>query len=75
MAWFYLIIAGLLEIAWAAGLKAGEGLTRPWVAAATLAAMLGSIVLLGLAMRSLPISTAYAAWTGIGILGSALIGL
>lgn len=75
MAWIYLFAAGLLEIAWAAGLKASEGLTRPLVSAATLIAMLGSIALLGLAMRSLPLSTAYAVWTGIGIVGTAVLGV
>jgi len=75
MAWIYLFAAGLLEIAWAAGLKASEGLTRPLVSIATLIAMLGSIALLGLAMRSLPLSTAYAVWTGIGIVGTAVLGV
>lgn len=75
MAWIYLIVAGLLEIGWAAGLKAGAGLTRPWIMAATLAAMIASIALLGLSMRSLPLSTAYAVWTGIGSVGSVLVGL
>jgi quaternary ammonium compound-resistance protein SugE len=75
MAWVLLVIAGLLEIGWAVGLKASGGLTRPWPAAATLAAMVASMWLLAIAVRTLPVGTAYAVWTGIGTVGTALIGI
>lgn len=66
MAWSILLIAGLLEITWAIGLKYTEGFTRPVPSVVTLAAMAGSVILLGLALKSLPVGTAYAVWTGIG---------
>lgn len=75
MSWFYLILAGLFEIGWAIGLKYTEGFTRLWPSAATLAAMVVSVALLGLAMRDLPVGTAYAAWTGIGAVGTVLLGM
>lgn len=75
MSWFYLILAGLFEIGWAIGLKYTEGFTRFWPSAATLAAMVVSVALLGLAMRDLPVGTAYAAWTGIGAVGTVLLGM
>jgi quaternary ammonium compound-resistance protein SugE len=75
MAWVLLVIAGLLEIGWAAGLKYSGGLTRPWPAAATLATMVASMWLLAIAVRTLPVGTAYAVWTGIGTVGTALIGI
>lgn len=75
MAWFILFIAGLFEIGWAIGLKYTEGFTRPWPTLGTLAAMILSVVLLGLAMRHLPVGTAYAVWTGIGAVGTALLGI
>ncbi len=75
MAWFYLAVAGLLEIAWAIGLKYSQGFTRPWVSTVTVAAMVASLVLLGLAMRSLPLGTAYAIWTGIGVIGTTVLGI
>ena len=75
MAWVYLVLAGLFEIAWAIGLKLSDGLTRPRVALATLAAMAISVVLLAQAQRTLPIGTAYAVWTGIGACGTALLGM
>ena len=75
MAWGILIVAGLLEIGWAIGLKVSAGLTRPWPAAATIAAMVASMWLLGVAVRTLPIGTAYAVWTGIGTVGTALVGI
>ena len=75
MSWLLLTIAGVFEIAWAIGLKSSAGFTRPWIAAGTLAALIISIVLLGLAMRHLPVGTAYAVWTGIGALGTAIIGI
>lgn len=73
MGWVYLLIAGALEIAWATGLKASEGLTRPAPTAVTAIAMVGSVVFLGLALKSLPLSLAYAIWTGIGIVGVTII--
>lgn len=75
MAWMYLFFAGLLEVAWAVGLKASDGFSRPLVSAATIAAILASLGLLGLAVRDLPVGTAYAVWSGIGILGTTAIGL
>lgn len=75
MSWILLAIAGLFEIAWAIGLKSSAGFTRPWVTAGTLAALIISFVLLGLAMRHLPVGTAYAVWTGIGAVGTAIIGI
>ena len=75
MAWTYLFIAGLFECAWAVGLKYTEGFTRPLPLALTLLAMGASIWLLALAMKSIPIGTAYAVWTGIGAVGVALFGM
>src|SRR5690606_12478257 len=71
--WIFLFVAGLFEVGWAAGLKASEGLTRPWWAAGTLVAMLASLGFLGLALRHLPLGPAYAVWTGIGTVGASLI--
>ena len=67
MAWAMLFVAGLLEIGWAVGLKYTQGFTRPGPMVATIAALIGSMALLGLAVRTLPLGTAYAVWTGIGI--------
>jgi quaternary ammonium compound-resistance protein SugE len=75
MAWTILIIAGVFEIAWAIGLKYTNGLTRLWPTVGTVAALAVSMVLLGAAVRTLPIGTAYAVWTGIGAAGTALLGL
>jgi quaternary ammonium compound-resistance protein SugE len=75
MAWFLLFLAGLLEIGWAIGLKHTDGFTRPLATALTVGAMIASMFLLGLAVRSLPIGTAYAVWTGIGTVGTALLGI
>lgn len=75
MAWVLLLVAGVLEVAWAIGLKHAQGFERPLVLAATLAAMAASIVLLGLAMRSLPVGTAYAVWVGIGAAGTVVLGI
>ena len=75
MAWTILAIAGLFEIGWAIGLKYTEGFTRLWPTVGTVVAMVVSIVLLGLAMRSLPVGTAYAVWTGIGAVGTAALGI
>lgn len=75
MAWIYLAIAGLLEVGWAIGLKYTEGWTRTWPTIWTVAAMIGSIVLLGKAVHSIPIGTGYAVWTGIGAAGTAALGI
>ena len=75
MAWSILFIAGLLEVSWAIGLKYTEGFTRLIPSVLTLGAMTGSILMLGLALKSLPIGTAYAVWTGIGAVGTATLGI
>lgn len=75
MAWVVLVIAGLFEIGWAIGLKYTEGFTRPWPTVGTVLAMLVSVALLGLAMRTLPVGTAYAVWTGIGAVGTVVLGI
>jgi len=75
MAWFILFLAGVLEIGWAVGLKYTEGFTRPFPTALTLASMAASVGLLGLALKSLPLGTAYAVWTGIGTVGTAIFGI
>ena len=75
MAWVYLLLAGLLEIAWAIGLKQAQGFTRPLPSLLTVAAMVASFALLGLALRGIPLGTAYAVWTGIGIVGTSLLGM
>ena len=75
MAWIYLIIAGLLEIAWAIGLKYTQGFTRLWPSLATLALMIASFLLLSHALKTIPVGTGYAVWTGIGAAGTALIGM
>jgi quaternary ammonium compound-resistance protein SugE len=75
MAWAILIVAGLLEIGWAVGLKYTEGFTRLYPTIATVAAMVVSITMLGIAVRDLPVGTAYAVWTGIGTAGTALLGI
>ena len=75
MAWAVLFVAGLLEIGWAIGLKYTEGFTRLVPSVLTLTAMAGSIVMLGLALKTLPIGTAYAVWTGIGAVGTAMLGI
>ena len=75
MAWSLLFVAGLLEIGWAIGLKYTEGFTRLMPSVLTLGSMIGSVVLLGLALKSLPVGTAYAVWTGIGTVGTAILGI
>ena len=75
MAWIILIVAGLFEIGWAIGLKYTEGFTRLWPTVGTVAAMVVSVALLGWAMRSLPVGTAYAVWTGIGAVGTVTLGI
>ena len=75
MAWILLLVAGLLEVGWAIGLKYTEGFSKFWPSALTLAAMLGSVVLLGIAMKSLPVGTSYAVWVGVGAVGTAILGI
>ena len=75
MSWILLFIAGLLEVAWAAGLKSSEGFTRLWPSVFTLITAAGSFVLLAMAMRQLPLGTAYAVWTGIGAVGAFIFGI
>ena len=75
MSWILLFIAGLFEIGWALGLKYTEGFTRPGPTAAVVACLVLSIVLLGIAVRHIPIGTAYAVWTGIGVVGTVLGGI
>jgi len=73
MSWFLLLIAGLLEVAWAAGLKSCEGFTRLWPSVFTVVTALASFLLLAMAMRQLPLGTAYAVWTGIGAVGALFV--
>jgi len=75
MSWIYLFVAGLLEVAWAVGLKYTAGFTRLWPSVFTLVTMAGSVGMLGLALRHLPLGTAYAVWTGIGTIGTAICGM
>ena len=75
MAWFTLTIAGLLEVVWAIGLKYSEGFTRFWPSVGTIIAMVLSVVLLSIAMRELPVGTAYAVWVGIGAVGTVILGI
>lgn len=75
MAWLTLVAAGLFEVGWAVGLKYTDGFTRPWPTLWTVASMAVSLGLLGLALRELPLGTAYAVWTGIGTVGTALLGM
>jgi quaternary ammonium compound-resistance protein SugE len=75
MAWIYLTVAGLFEIGWAIGLKYTDGFTRLLPSLWTLTSMVLSIVLLGLALKTLPVGTAYAVWTGIGAVGTAALGI
>ena len=75
MAWVLLVIAGLIEVGWAIGLKYTEGFTRLWPSVFTIAGMVLSVVLLGIAMRSLPVGTSYAVWVGVGAVGTAILGM
>lgn len=75
MAWIILIIAGLFEVAWAIGLKYTEGFTRLWPTVWTVLAMMASLWLLGMAMKSLPVGTAYAIWVGVGAVGTVVLGI
>jgi quaternary ammonium compound-resistance protein SugE len=74
-AWLILFIAGLCEVGWAVGLKYTDGFSRLWPSAATLLAMVVSVVLLGWSLKTLPLGTAYAVWTGIGAVGTVLLGI
>jgi quaternary ammonium compound-resistance protein SugE len=75
MNWLILVLAGLFEIGWAIGLKYTEGFTRPWPTLGTVVAMAISLALLGIAMKSLPVGTAYAVWVGVGAVGTAILGI
>jgi quaternary ammonium compound-resistance protein SugE len=75
MAWIYLMLAAVAEIGWAVGLKYVDGFTRLWPSLATVAAMIASVALLAVAVRTLPLGTAYAVWTGIGAAGVAIFGI
>ena len=75
VAWALLVVAGLFEVAWAIGLKYTEGFSKPLPTALTVAAMIISMGLLGVVARQLPIGTAYAVWTGIGVFGTAVLGI
>ncbi|MDB5897038.1 MAG: small Multidrug Resistance family protein [Ramlibacter sp.] len=75
MSWVILFIAGLFEVGWAIGLKYTDGFSRLWPSVGTAAAMLVSVLLLGTAMKELPVGTAYAVWTGIGAVGTAILGI
>lgn len=75
MAWVYLVIAGVMEVAWATAMKYSEGFTKLWPSVATIVLMLASFGLLSQAMKSLPLGTAYGVWTGIGAVGTVLVGL
>ena len=75
MNWLILIMAGLFEIGWAVGLKYTEGFTRPWPTILTVGAMIVSLGLLGIALKTLPVGTAYAVWVGVGAAGTAIAGI
>ncbi len=75
MSWIILLLAGLFEIAWAIGLKYTEGFTRLWPTVGTLVAMAISVGMLGIAMKSLPVGTAYAIWVGVGAVGTVILGV
>ncbi|TKB35301.1 MAG: quaternary ammonium compound efflux SMR transporter SugE, partial [Mesorhizobium sp.] len=75
MSWIFLFLAGLFEIGWAIGLKYTDGFSKPLPTVLTVASMIVSLTLLGLALKALPVGTAYAVWTGIGTVGTALLGI
>lgn len=75
MAWFILIIAGLSEVAWAVGLKYTEGFSRPIPSIVTIGCLVISFILLGISLKSLPLSLAYSIWVGIGVVGTAMVGI
>lgn len=75
MSWVLLVLAGIFEVGWAVGLKYTEGFTRLWPSVGTIVAMIASLWLLGLAMKNLPLGTAYAVWVGVGAVGTAIAGI
>ena len=75
MAWVFLILAGLLEIGWAIGLKYSEGFSKPGISAVTVITMMASFLLLAQALKTIPVGTGYAVWTGIGAAGTAIVGM
>jgi quaternary ammonium compound-resistance protein SugE len=75
MPWLLLVLAGLFEVGWAIGLKYTDGFTRPWPTMATVLAMVASLGMLGIAMKSLPVGTSYAVWVGVGAVGTAVMGI
>jgi quaternary ammonium compound-resistance protein SugE len=75
MPWLLLVLAGLFEVGWAIGLKYTNGFTRPWPTIVTVLAMVASLGLLGIAMKSLPVGTSYAVWVGVGAVGTAVMGI
>jgi quaternary ammonium compound-resistance protein SugE len=75
MNWLILVLAGFFEIGWAIGLKYTDGFTRVWPTVGTVLAMAISVILLGVAMKSLPVGTAYAVWVGVGAVGTAILGI
>lgn len=75
MAWIILVVAGLFEVGWAVGLKYTDGFTRLWPTVWTVLAMLVSLGLLGMAMKSLPVGTAYSVWVGVGAVGAVILGI
>jgi quaternary ammonium compound-resistance protein SugE len=75
MAWIVLVVAGLFEVGWAIGLKYTEGFTRLWPTVGTVTAMVISLGLLGIAMKTLPVGTSYAVWVGVGAVGTAILGI
>lgn len=75
MNWLILLVAGLFEVAWAIGLKYSEGFTRLWPTVFTVTAMIISVALLGIAMKSLPVGTAYSVWVGVGAAGTVALGI
>ena len=75
MAWIVLVVAGLFEVGWAIGLKYTEGFTRLWPTVGTVAAMVISLALLGVAMKTLPVGSSYAVWVGVGAVGTAILGI
>ena len=75
MAWFFIVVAGLLEVVWALGLKSSEGFTRFWPSVITVVVMIASFVFLAQGLKQIPVGTGYAVWTGIGAAGTALAGM